>query len=310
MQQSEQPVAFLDHKNKGDRAKNCASGDDDGSYVAEEGVDRNNESGREKKDSPWHRVKWTDEMVKLLITAVSYIGEDASFDCNGNARRRSSLLPKKGKWKCISKVMAERGCLVSPQQCEDKFNDLNKRYKRLNEMLGRGTSCKVVEDPTLLDLMDLPDKAKETVRKILSSKQLFYEEMCSYHNGNRLYLPHDRALQGSLLLALRSKDDDDPHESRPHRVDALDEEDHVMECDDQDDETEEDHASHKGNGRTFVFPVVSAKRKKQGEEHEIRGRMDTESIDGDSLTSVGRAETTDSGRDAGVGEAAVQVAEI
>jgi hypothetical protein len=82
------------------------------------------------------------------------------------------VLQKKGKWKSISKVMAERGFHVSPQQCEDKFNDLNKRYKRLNDMLGRGTSCQVVENPALLDVIDyLTEKEKDDVRKILSSKQ-------------------------------------------------------------------------------------------------------------------------------------------
>ncbi|KAJ0939879.1 hypothetical protein HanRHA438_Chr02g0066301 [Helianthus annuus] len=49
--------------------------------------------------------------------------------------------------KSVSKVMAERGHFVSLQQCEDKFNDLNKWYKRLNEIFGRGTSCEVVENP-------------------------------------------------------------------------------------------------------------------------------------------------------------------
>ncbi|XP_059653378.1 uncharacterized protein LOC132300359 isoform X2 [Cornus florida] len=221
----------------------------DGSNTVEESVDVNNEGDREKKESPWQRVKWTDEMVKLLITAVSYIGEDVSFDCNGVRRKRSSL--KKGKWRCISKVMAERSYNVSPQQCEDKFNDLNKRYKRLNDILGRGTSCKVVEEPALLDLLDLSDKAKEAVKKILSSKQLFYEELCSYHNGNRLYLPHDRTLQWSLQLALRSKEDDDPQESRLHKSEAIDEDDHVVESVVRDDETEE-YASLKGNGEAFV----------------------------------------------------------
>lgn len=68
----------------------------------------------------------------------------------------------------------KKGCYVSPQQCEDKFNDLNKRYKRLNDILGRGIACRVVENPTLLDSMDhLSSKVKEDVRKLLSSKHLF-----------------------------------------------------------------------------------------------------------------------------------------
>ncbi|KAL2477499.1 sequence-specific DNA binding transcription factor [Forsythia ovata] len=70
-------------------------------------VDEHNEGVREKKALPWQRVKWTDQMVKLLITAVSYIGEDPASDAgDGGGRRHSPLLPKKGKWKAISKVMA------------------------------------------------------------------------------------------------------------------------------------------------------------------------------------------------------------
>lgn len=65
-------------------------------------------------------------MVRLLITAVSCIGEDAASDCGGKERRKFVVLQQKGKWKSISKVMANRAYHVSPQQCEDKFNDLNK----------------------------------------------------------------------------------------------------------------------------------------------------------------------------------------
>ncbi|CAH8355654.1 unnamed protein product [Eruca vesicaria subsp. sativa] len=153
---------------------------------------------KSKKNSPWGRVKWMDKMVKLMITALSYIDEDD----NKHAR--------KGKWRAVSKVMEERGYHASPQQCEDKFNDLNRRYKKLNEMLGRGTSCDVVENPALLDKIDyLDEKEKNEVRKIMRSKNLFYEEMCSYRNGNRLHLPHDPALQRSLHLTLRFHDDGD-----------------------------------------------------------------------------------------------------
>ncbi|KAL5204946.1 hypothetical protein ABZP36_009817 [Zizania latifolia] len=169
------------------------------------------QSGKGKKDAAWHRMKWTDSMVKLLITAVSYAGEDPGVDLGGG-RKNFSVMQKKGKWKAISKVMGERGCHVSPQQCEDKFNDLNKRYKRLTDILGRGTACNVVENHALLDQMNnLSDKMKEDARKILNSKHLFYEEMCSYHNNNRMNLPEDPALQHSLQLALRCKDE---HELR------------------------------------------------------------------------------------------------
>ncbi|KAG2324351.1 hypothetical protein Bca4012_038866 [Brassica carinata] len=157
-----------------------------------------NESNKSKKNSPWGRVKWMDKMVKLMITALSYLDEDD----HKHAR--------KGKWRTVSKVMDERGYHVSPQQCEDKFNDLNKRYKKLNEMLGRGTCCDVVENPALLDKIGyLDEKEKDEVRKIMRSKHLFYEEMCSYHNRNRLHLPHDPALQRSLQLTLRCRDNDE-----------------------------------------------------------------------------------------------------
>ncbi|XWS67611.1 hypothetical protein CRYUN_Cryun04dG0020600 [Craigia yunnanensis] len=134
----------------------------------------------------------------------------------------SSLLRKLGKWKCVSVVMVERGYHVSPQQCEDKFNNLNKTYRRLNDLLGRGTSCKVVENPKLLDVMNISEKGKEDVRKILTSKHLFFEVMCSYHNGNQLYLPHDPDLMQSLLLILKNEDDYELHDSSRPVLDGTD----------------------------------------------------------------------------------------
>ncbi|KAH0731939.1 hypothetical protein KY289_003127 [Solanum tuberosum] len=150
----------------------------------------------EGKQPVYQRMKWSDDMVKLLITALSYIGEDALS--NG-------VLVKKGKWRAISCVMFERGYCVSPQQCEDKFNDLNKKFRRLNDILGRGTACNVVENPVLLERMDLPYDLKEEMNKILGSRQLFYEEMCSYNNRNRLFLPHDPVVQQSVFWAVRGK---------------------------------------------------------------------------------------------------------
>ncbi|CAK9143407.1 unnamed protein product [Ilex paraguariensis] len=197
MQEFHEPYSLFDRNNKGKSVMNFACNDDHINVVGE-GIDGHVEGG-EKNEYPWHRIKWTDQMVKLLINAVSYIEEDATLDCNTGGG------PKKGKWKVISKVIIERGYHVSPQQCEDKFSDLNKKYKKLNDILGRGISCKIVENPTLLDSMDQSDDAKGDVRKILRSKQLFYQEMCSYHNGNRLFLPHDRDLQQSLQLVLKRK---------------------------------------------------------------------------------------------------------
>ncbi|KAJ6835204.1 uncharacterized protein M6B38_122785 [Iris pallida] len=240
----------------GERGKTPNSEEDEPSFNTEEGANGHNEAGKGKKVSPWQRVKWSDQMVRLLITAVSYLGEDAAADCGSGGRRKCAILQKKGKWKSISKALAERACYASPQQCEDKFNDLNKRYKRLTDILGRGTSCKVVENPALLDVMDhLSDKAKEDVRKILSSKHLFYEEMCSYHNGNRLHLPADPALHRSLQLPLRSGDEHDKKKALQEDLDDEEEDSDDTENDDEDNIPL--HGAHKGM--------------KQGLDHEEAG---------------------------------------
>lgn len=259
LQNCDQPMSMPEF-NQGDRNKNSASEEDEPSY-AEEGVDgHHHEASRGKKGSPWQRVKWTDKMVRLLITAVSYIGDDSTSDVGSGGRRKFPVLQKKGKWKSVSKVMAERGYRVSPQQCEDKFNDLNKRYKKLNDMLGRGTSCQVVENPALLDVIEfLSEKEKDDVRKILSSKHLFYEEMCSYHNGNRLHLPHDPALQRSLQIALRNRDDHDNDDIRRSHHDDHDEDEQEVEMDDHDD-FKENCSSH-GDSRGMYGPLGGSMKK-------------------------------------------------
>ncbi|KAF9608232.1 hypothetical protein IFM89_008187 [Coptis chinensis] len=138
MHECEQTMAIVEY-NKGERVKATTSDEDEPNFT-KGGVDGHGEP-------------------------VSYMGEDVAVECS-NGGRKYAIMQKKGKWKLVSKVMAERGYCVSPQQCEDKFNDLNKRYKRLTYILRRGTSCKVVENPELLDIMDhLSEKAKETVRK-------------------------------------------------------------------------------------------------------------------------------------------------
>ncbi|XP_038699760.1 uncharacterized protein LOC119997056 [Tripterygium wilfordii] len=238
---SDQSVSVTDFS-MGEGGKNSVSDEDDPSFT-EEGADDQHDAYRGKKGWPWQRVKWTDKMVRLLINAVSYVGEDVASDSSAGLRRKFSFVQKRGKWKAISKVMTERGFKVSPQQCEDKFNDLNKRYKKLNEMLGRGTSCEVVENPALLDVISfLTEKQKDNVRKILSSKQLFYEEMCSFHNANRLHLPHDPALQRSLQLALGIRDDRDDHE-KGNQHDDPEEADQDVDTDDR-DEYGKNHDSH------------------------------------------------------------------
>lgn len=254
MQECGQMISLSDYT-KGERGKNSCSDDDDTGFMEDT-------SERGKKLSTWQRVKWTDTMVRLLITAVSYMGEDASAEHSCGSRRKNGNLQKKGKWKLVSKVMAERGHFVSPQQCEDKFNDLNKRYKRLNEILGRGTSCEVVENPPLLDSMDISEKSKDEVRKILSSKHLYYEEMCSYHNGNRLHLPPDPELQHSLRLALGSRDDHENNDLRRYPLDEFDEDDRETELDDQ-DEFEENHTLCRERKGIYGMVEGSSKRLKQ-----------------------------------------------
>lgn len=263
-QDCDQAISMADY-HKLDRGK-CASDEDEQSFM-EDCADGRHDLSKGKKASPWHRVKWSDTMVQLLITAVSYISEEAAAEHGSGLRRKYANLQKKGKWKSVSKVMAERGHFVSPQQCEDKFNDLNKRYKRLNEILGRGTSCEVVENPKLLDVMDyISEKAKEEVRKILSSKHLHYEEMCSYHNGNRLHLPPDPELQHSLHLALRSRDDHDDTDVRRHLHEDNDEVYQEVEFDDH-GESEENQALP-GDHRTLGLAGNNAKRVKQCQSDE------------------------------------------
>ncbi|KAG1331064.1 hypothetical protein COCNU_02G010320 [Cocos nucifera] len=240
--------------------KTSMSDDGDQSFT-EDRVNDRDDGGKGKKGSPWQRMNWTGRMVRLLITAVSYIGDDAMSEYNNGGRRKCTVLQKKSKWKCISEVMAERGCYVSPQQCEDKFNDLNKRYKRLVDILGRGTACRVVENPALLDRMEhISDKLKDDVKRILSSKHLFYEEMCSYHNVNRLHLPHDPALQRSLQLALKSRDE---HGTRRAVHGSNDEDDQSTGTDDEEDDAREHTTSH-GNVGGPCFP----KRMKHLVDHE------------------------------------------
>lgn len=260
-QQLANPVT--DYDRKGDRGKNFASDDDELSLNTDDGGFFQNEAGKGTKGYPWHRVKWTDLMVRLLITAVSYLGQDAFSDFNIVGRRKAAMMQKKGKWRLISKVLAERGFYVSPQQCEDKFNDLNKRYKRLTDILGRGTSCKIVENPARLDLMDhISDKSKDEVRKILSSKQLFYEEMCSYHNQNRLNLPANPALQRSLQLALRGNDDHDAKKI------VLDDDD------DYDDDAHEDSEEGEEDNDVLHGPCFH-KRMRHEMDHEERSFLNS-----------------------------------
>lgn len=212
---------------------NNTSEEDEPSFT-EDGNGENFTGVNRKNGFPWQRMKWTDNVVRLLIAVVACVGDDGSLEGVEGMKRKSGILQKKGKWKTVSKIMISKGCYVSPQQCEDKFNDLNKRYKRLNEILGRGTSCRVVENPALMDSMpQLSEKMKDVVRKILSSKHLFYQEMCAYHNGQRIPNCHDLDLQSySLPLVAVSKDNNCSGEEDAHEND-----------DSEDDESDNDHGN-------------------------------------------------------------------
>uniref|UniRef100_A0A0E0ATK3 Myb/SANT-like DNA-binding domain-containing protein n=1 Tax=Oryza glumipatula TaxID=40148 RepID=A0A0E0ATK3_9ORYZ len=180
---------------------------------------------------PWTRMKWTDGMVRLLINVVYSVGDDgdgvaaggaaggkASAGAAGHgkaggsgshgAHGQAAAQQKKGKWKSVSRAMMESGHMVSPQQCEDKFNDLNKRYKRVVDLLGRGKACKVVENHALLDAMDeLTHKAKDEARKLLSSKHLFFREMCAYHNSGAAAAAAAHGPHGAGAAGRRRGDD-------------------------------------------------------------------------------------------------------
>lgn len=191
---------------------NDLSEEDEPSH-AEDGNCENYDGRKSKNGSPWQRMKWTDNVVRLLIGVVSCVGDDGTINGMDGHKRKSGVLQKKGKWKTVSKIMIRNGCRVSPQQCEDKFNDLNKRYKKLNDLLGRGMSCRVVENPALMDSMpNLSTKTKDVIRKILSSKHLFFKEMCAYHNGQRIPNCHDLDLQGFSLQHGRDSRDNNGSE--------------------------------------------------------------------------------------------------
>lgn len=195
--------------------------------------------GKGKKGSPWQRMKWTDSMVRLLIRVVLLVGEDGTVDSGDGNKRKAGILQKKGKWKSVSRVMNERGCYVSPQQCEDKFNDLNKRFKRLNDILGKGTALCVVENPSILDTLEnLSLKLKDDVKKILSSKHLFYKEMCSYHSGCKSSVSADFEFQPSIQAGMIGRGRDCMDIARSMRGE------NEMDEDEEDDMEEDEEEGH------------------------------------------------------------------
>ncbi|KAK4373781.1 hypothetical protein RND71_004458 [Anisodus tanguticus] len=220
---------------------NSNTSDEDEPSFTEDGNGDNYGGAQGKKGSLWQRMKWTDNVVKLLIQVVACVGDDGSLEGpEVGLKRKSGCIQKKGKWKTVSRIMMSNGCHVSPQQCEDKFNDLNKRYKKLNDILGRGTSCAVVENPALMDSMPhLSAKAKDTVKKILNSKHLFYREMCAYHNGQKIPDCNDIEFpvhSSPVAAAQCAKDQHGSHGDEAEENDESDDDDLDDEEDNHDDE--------------------------------------------------------------------------
>ncbi|CAO2837266.1 unnamed protein product [Amaranthus hypochondriacus] len=217
---------------------NHTTSEDEEPSFTEDMNGENCNSSKDRKESPWQRMKWTDNAVRLLIAVVASVGDDGMFEAKDGLKRKAGMLQKKGKWKMVSKIMISNGCCVSPQQCEDKFNDLNKRYKKLNDILGRGTSCQVVETPSLMDSMPhLTEKAKNEVKKILNSKHLFYREMCAFHNGQRIPDCHDIDLQAHLIPLAPQENENNISEAQEGDENDESESDDSFENNENDNET-------------------------------------------------------------------------
>lgn len=240
--------------------------------------------------SPWQRMKWTDSMVRLLILMVYYVGDDvggpADADPSGKKKGGTAaggMLQKKGKWKSVSRAMMEKGFFVSPQQCEDKFNDLNKRYKRVNDILGKGTACRVVENQALLETMDhISPKMKEEVRKLLNSKHLFFREMCAYHSSGAASAaavagaphpdidsiqqqPQQRCLHSDNAVVARRERGREEEEGKEIEEDEDDVDDEDEDEDDDEEEMEGGVEQRSGHGeeKGMQFTAMSSSSKRQ-----------------------------------------------
>ncbi|KAK6140096.1 hypothetical protein DH2020_026094 [Rehmannia glutinosa] len=207
-----------------------------------------------RKMSPWQRMKWTDNMVRLLIMVVFYIGDEVCSEANDSSSKKKGgggVLQKKGKWKSVSRAMMERGFYVSPQQCEDKFNDLNKRYKRVNDILGKGISCRVVENQSLLDSMDhLSVKMKEEAAAAAVPAGLSHSSVC-LHTENVPNLNRGEN-EGTKVGKGEDYDDDDDDDD-----DINDDDDNEDEEDDE-DEVSDERSSRKRlkKGTTLNSPLI------------------------------------------------------
>ncbi|KAJ6694724.1 TRANSCRIPTION FACTOR TRIHELIX FAMILY-RELATED [Salix koriyanagi] len=106
----------------------CGDGseDDDLSFM-EDGNGENCIGAKDEKGSPRQRMKWTDNVVRVLIAVVDRVGDDSTFD--GMEGLKEKIWGSAEEWQVENSVDANHwqgGVMFSPQQCEDKFGDLNK----------------------------------------------------------------------------------------------------------------------------------------------------------------------------------------
>ncbi|KAL0333428.1 UNVERIFIED_CONTAM: hypothetical protein Sangu_1499000 [Sesamum angustifolium] len=137
------------------------SDDDEPGVTAETSAD----DGK-RKMSPWQRMKWTDNMIRLLIMVVYYVGDEVVSEGNDPASKKKGgggALQKKGKWKSVSQVMTEKGFNVSPQQwncvpCGGEPEPAGYNGPFVTQDEGRS-------------------------EEIAQFQALVFQEMCAYHNS-------------------------------------------------------------------------------------------------------------------------------
>lgn len=90
---TEQSLALVESKVTPKNPMACSKGklaiksDEDEPSFTEDGTDSHLSGGKSKKNSPWQRMKWTDSMVKLLITVVLCVGEDGGSECEDGKKK-------------------------------------------------------------------------------------------------------------------------------------------------------------------------------------------------------------------------------
>ncbi|KAJ7980766.1 Sequence-specific DNA binding transcription factor [Quillaja saponaria] len=109
-------------------------------------------------------------------------------------------------------------------------------------------------------------KAKDDVKKILSSKHLFYKEMCAYHDAQMIPNFHEVGLQGNSLPSRRSKDNNGKEKEQAG-------EDNEIEFDvsDDDDHNNADRGGERKSGEEDVhFWSLSIDQLDKSEEEMAR----------------------------------------